>query len=465
MAKTSYEVRNKILLVATLSSFLAPFMGSALNLAIPDLGKDLNDNVLMLNWVITSFLLVSAAFLLPFGRLADMYGRRRIFLFGLGGFALSSCLCGLANSLSLLLVFRFLQGLGATAIFSTGMAILTAAFPAEQRGRVLGLNAAAVYVGLTIGPVMGGYITHFLGWRSIFFLVFLIGGLAMWVAYQWLPDDWAPPPEGSRYDFTGAIIIALSIMALIYGTSTITTDVIGPWIAGAGCLGLVGFVRHQSRVESPLLDIRALKGNVTFVFANLAALINYMATFSTGYLLSLYLQIVRNLGPGEAGTILLIQPLVMAMLSPLAGKLSDRFQPRIVSSVGMLITAVGQIILFTINDVTPLVFIAANLLLLGVGFALFASPNTNAVMSSVKRGDYGVASSTLGTMRLVGQALSMGIVSFLFAYYLGKARITPAMAPELLVSIKVAYAVFAILCVLGTFAALARGGKQVSRGQ
>lgn len=454
------QTRNRILLVATLTAFLTPFMGSAINLAIPAIGQDLNGNAIMLNWIVTSFLLVSAAFLLPFGRLADMRGRKRIFVIGIGIFGVASFFCGAAHSMIWLLLARIIQGLGATMMFSTGMALVTAAFPPHERGKVLGLNAAAVYVGLSAGPVLGGFLTHYLSWRSIFYMVAVWAIFVIWASLIWLPDDRQSAGD-ERYDTLGAILISISLLAIIYGASSLHTLSLGPAVTIAGLAGLALFVLQEFRTPYPLLNIKVLASNTTFALSNVAALINYSATFSTGYLLSLYLQLVRGFGAQSAGTLLLIQPLLMALVSPIAGRLSDRLQPRVVSSVGMAVTAVGLIILATIRQGTEIWIIASVLLLQGLGFALFASPNTNAVMSSVDRRYYGVASSTIGTMRLVGQALSMAIVSFIFAANLGQAKITPAVAPELLTSARSAFVVFAVMCVIGIFCSLARG--KVSR--
>ncbi len=450
------KTRNRILLVATLSAFLTPFMGSSINLAIPAIGQDLHGNAIMLNWIVTSFLLVSAAFLLPFGRLADMYGRKRIYVAGIGIFGAASFLCALSSSLDILLLARVLQGLGATMMFATGMALLTAAFPPQERGRVLGINAAMVYVGLSAGPIVGGFLTHYLGWRSIFYMVGLWSVLVIWAAQAWMPDDRHPVGE-ERYDTLGALLVAVSLIALIYGTSSLYTVSVAPAVAIAGVAGLAVFAFREFRAPHPLLNVRVLATNAAFAFSNLAALINYSATFSITYLLSLYLQVVRGYGAQAAGLLLLIQPLIMALLSPLTGRLSDRLQPRLVSSVGMAVTTIGLLLLSTIRSETDIRIIVGILVLQGIGFALFASPNTNAVMSSVDRKDYGIASSTLGTMRLVGQALSMAIVSFIFAAHLGKARITPEVAPELITSTNLAFMVFAALCFLGIFCSLARG--------
>lgn len=453
---------NRILLVCTMAAFATPFMGSSLNLAIPAIGRELEGNLVQLNWVVTSFLLASASLLLPFGRLADLSGRRRVFQWGLGLFAVSSLLCGLAPSIGVLLVFRCLQGMGGAMMFATGMAIVTASFPVHMRGRVLGINSATVYIGLALGPVLGGFLTHWLGWRSIFLLIGLLVLLLVFAARRWIPDD-SRHLDIDHYDIIGAVLITLSLVLITYGSSNLTRSTAGPWILAVGIAGLFLFVWQEMKVPYPILDLKLVAGNRVFAFSNLAAFINYCATYAVNYLLSLYMQMVRGFNPQEAGSILLVQPVVMALISPLAGRLSDRISPRLLASTGMGVTAAGMAMLATVSVNTSINIIIVYLILLGLGFGLFASPNNNAVMSSVEKRFYGIASSTLGTMRLVGQAFSMAIVNFVFAHFLGYIKITPAMAKGLMTSNHIAFMIFAGLCILGIPASLARG--KVHRGR
>jgi MFS family permease len=220
---------------------------------------------------------------------------------------------------------------------------------------------------------------------------------------------------------------------------------------------MIAFVRWETKVEYPVLNISLFGNNRVFAFSNLAALINYSATSAISFLLSLYLQYTKGLTPQDAGLILVSQPVVMAIFSPLAGRLSDKIEPRIVASAGMTLTVVGLLLFTFLNSTTDLAFIIFSLVLLGFGFALFSSPNTNAVMSSVEKRFYGVASATLGTMRLTGQMLSMGIAMLVFALYLGRAQITPEKYPAFLTSTKTAFIIFAVLCFGGIFASLSRG--------
>jgi EmrB/QacA subfamily drug resistance transporter len=394
-------------------------------------------------------------FLVPFGRIADIYGRKKIFTGGVIIYTLSSLLAAISTSAAMLISFRVLQGIGGAMIFGTGVAILTSVFPPGDRGRALGINAAAVYIGLSLGPPAGGFLTEHFGWRSVFLTnVFL--GLIIIIAIIWgLKGEWRGA-KGEKVDFTGAIIYSLALVAVMYGFSLLPA-MIGGVLIITGVLGILGFIRWEMRVESPLLNISLFRNNSVFTFSNLAALINYSATSATGFLLSLYLQYVKGVGPEHAGLILVSQPVVMAVLSPLAGRLSDRVEPRLLASIGMALTTLGLVLLAFLNQDTGFGFILTSLIILGSGFGLFSSPNTNAVMSSVEKKFYGVASGTLGTMRLIGQMLSLGIAMLLFALYLGQVQITPEYYPLFVKSIRTAFIIFAVLCFGGIFASLARG--------
>jgi len=447
--------RSAVLSVTATSSFLTPLMGSAVNLALPALGRRFAMDAVSLAWVSTAYLLSAAAFLVPFGRLADIYGRKKVFLCGVAILFLTSLLCGLAPSAPLLIAFRVLQGIGGAMIFGTGVAILTSVYPREERGKALGINTASVYLGLSMGPFLGGLVTHHLGWRYVFFmnlpLCLFIIVLVLWK----LKGDWAGA-RGERMDITGSLIYSLSITSLIYGLSRMPS-LIGTTLAGAGIIGFLGFILLEARSKSPVLDVSLFRFNRVFAMSNLAALINYAATFAVGFLMSLYLQYVKGLSPQAAGIVMVSQPAVQTIFSPIAGRLSDRIEPRIVSSVGMGITALGLFLMAFVNQLTPMIFVIGILSLLGLGFALFASPNTNAVMSSVEMRFYGVASGTLGTMRLVGNMLSMAAVMLLFALIIGKTQITPDNTGLFLASARAAFLLFSGVCALGIIPSMVRG--------
>lgn len=443
------------LFVTTVTSFLTPLMGSALNLALPAIGKEFGLDAVTLGWIPTAYLLAAAIFLIPFGRLGDIYGRKRIYASGVVLYTVSSLLCGLAPSAAGLIGLRVAQGLGASMVFSTAMAILTSATPADMRGRVIGINTASVYAGLTCGPVVGGFLTQHHGWRSVFFLNVPLGIIILAVLLWKLRDEWAEA-RGERFDIPGSVLFGVSLVALIWGLSRL------PGAAGIACVagglaGLAGFVVWQTRVRSPLVDVGLFRRNRVFGFSNLATLINYATTSAVGFLVSLYLQTIKDFSPRDAGLVMLSQPVIMALFSPLAGRLSDRIEPGIVSSAGMTFCVTGLAMFAFIGSGTSIGFIVAALVVMGLGFALFSAPNTNAIMSSVEKKTYGVASATLSTMRLTGQMLSMGLTMMIFALRIGRVEIEPPRYPAFVGAARIVFVMFAALCFAGIFASLVRG--------
>jgi MFS family permease len=430
-------------------------MASAINIALPSIGREFTLDAIALGWVATSYLLATAVFLVPFGKIADTYGRKRVFVYGVAVYSLSSLLSALSFSPSLLIFSRVVQGLGGAMIFGTSVAILTAAYPEKERGRVLGVNVAAVYTGLSAGPFLGGFLTQGLGWRSIFAIAFLLGcATLLWSSRRLAADDTGRGRV--PFDWPGSFLYAVALVAIMHGLPRLPS--IPGWSAVAAGVGaLWGFNIRESRAGDPILNMALFRRNTVFAFSNLAALINYSATSAVGFLVSLYLQSVRDLTPQQTGLVLVSQPLVMAVFSPLAGRLSDRIEPRIVASLGMGLTIPCLLLLAGAGAGSPVLLLVLILSVLGLGFALFSSPNTNAIMSSVDRRTYGVAASTLATMRLTGQMLSMGIAMLILSVNMGPARITPDNYPAFLASLRIAFVVFAILCAGGVFASLARG--------
>ena len=442
-----------ILAVTSVSAFVVPFMGAAMNIALPAIAEEFAFGAVTLTWVTMAYLLASAMLLLPFGRMADIFGRRRCFLIGTAAFTLFSGLAALATTGSWLIAGRVLQGIGGAMAFPTSVAILTEAFPREQRGKALGINVTSVYLGLSLGPVLGGLLVHMWGWRSILWVNVPLGLVILALAVAHLPQD--TPHSASRVDVVGSVLFSLALGLLVYGFSRAATG-LGQALIGLALLGFAGFGRWELRAREPMLDLRMFAANRLFLFSNLAALINYSATAAVGLFLSLYLQHVKGLTPLAAGSILLVQPAIMAMLSAYAGALSDRISPRYLASAGMAATAAGLLPMAWIDAATPLGWIVADLVLLGLGFAFFSSPNTNAVMGSVEKRHLGVASATLSTMRQTGQVLSMGLAALVLSLVMGAVQIGPATFPLLLKSIRLIAGIFAGLCVAGVFVSLSR---------
>ena len=447
--------KSIVLFVASLASFLSSVMGSAVNVAIPTIGNEFSVDAVTLSWIPTAFLLGVATFLVPAGRLADIHGRKRVFLIGVCGWTVVSLLCALAPSPILLIAFRGLQGIAGALFFGNSTAIVTSVYPPTERGRALGISVAAVYAGLTVGPSVGGVMTQQLGWRSMFFLNAALGLVIIALILGKMQAEWAEA-RGEKLDLVGSMLFGMALVAIIYGFSALPA-MTGAWLILAGVVALAAFVGWEIRVPNPVLDINLFRRNTVFAFSNLAALINYSATFAITFLLSLYLQYVRGLDPQTAGLVLLAQPATMFLFSPLAGRLSDHVEPRLVASAGMAITTVGLVLLALLNDSSALEYVVLSLVVAGFGFALFSSPNTNAVMSSVERRSLGVASATLSSMRSVGQALSMGMATLIIAVWVGNVQITPRHHAAFSTAFSLAFTIFAALCLVGVFSSLARG--------
>jgi MFS family permease len=355
-----------------------------------------------------------------------------------------------------LIAFRIIQGIGAAFTSTTGPAILVAAFDAKQRGRVLGISVSAVYLGLAIGPFAGGFLTQFAGWRSIFYVSTLLGIITATVTLIFLQRDKTANAQNKEFDFPGAAFYMLGLTAMVYGSSLIP-NTLGWALMAAGALFIFGFWMHENRTSSPILDTRLFTKNRLFRFSNLAALINYSATFAIIFLLSLYLQKVKTLTPREAGTILIAQPIMMAIFSPFAGKLSDKIQPRYLATIGMTMCTIGLAFFTFLNAQTPTWSIVAILLWVGLGFAFFSSPNMNTIMSSVAKSQYGLASGTAATMRVVGQITSMTIATLFFASIIGKVTIENVATETFIFAVKWSFAIFTIISIAGIYFSYDRG--------
>jgi MFS family permease len=325
----------------------------------------------------------------------------------------------------------------------------------------MGINITAVYLGLSAGPVIGGFLTHYFGWRSIFAFLVPFGIAASVLIKTKINAEWADS-KGERFDWPGSLIYGISMLGFMYGFSKLPSST--GWIfLIAGVLMAAVFVIFENRSSNPVFDIRLMLHNRVFAFSGIAALINYSATSATGFFISLYLQYLKGFDARTAGLVMISQPIAMTLLSPLAGKLSDKHNPGVIASMGMGLTAAGLILLCFVTPETPVYAIVALLLLMGIGFGLFSSPNSNAIMSSVEKRYLGVASGVVGTMRMVGQMLSMGIAMMLIALYIGKQTINPSTYPGLISGMRTGFVIFSILSVLGIFASLARN-KTIKNG-
>jgi len=457
--KSTKAIKRSALIIAVLDSFIMPFMGSAVNITLPAIEKELHVDAVLLTWVSTSYLLALAVFMVPFGRIADIYGRKKIFILGILLFTISSILCATSHSIETLLFFRVFQGIGNAIAYAPSTAILLSVYPLRERGKVLGINVAAVYIGLSAGPFLGGILTHYLSWRSVFLSAVPFCMVILFLIFRWLKSEWADA-RGEKFDLTGSFIYAISIVALILGMSSVT-ELRGQWLILVGLVSIFAFIKWELKEKQPVFDVTLFRTNRVFAFSCLAALINYAATYALSFLLSLYLQDIKGLSAQTAGIVLVSQPLIMAGFSPLAGRISDRIEPRIVATLGMIITTIGLFLFSFLEQDTSLGYIIGCLIVLGFGFALFSSPNTNAIMSSVEKRYLGIASGVIGTMRSLGMMVSMGISTVIFSILIGRIQITQEQYPLLMKSIVAAFIIFTAFCFIGIFASMARGKRNI----
>jgi len=452
--KESKEVKRISLISVALASFLTPFIGASLNIALPPIGKDFNLNAVTLGWVANSFLLAAAIFLVPFGRLADIYGRKKVFALGVLTFSGASILAGVSNSATLIIASRTIQGLGGAMIAATTVAILTSVFRPGERGKAFGINVSAVYIGLTLGPFLGGILIQHLGWRSIFFFIALAGLLVSALVVLKLKTEWADA-KGESFDYTGTVLFGLSLFMIMYGFSTLPGKIAIILLIFGGILIAI-FVKHESKIENPVLNVSLFTGNKFFAFSNFAVFFLYSASFAIGFLLSLYLQYVKALSPQTTGLILLSQPLIMALFSPVTGKISDRANPVLIASSGSALVTLGLLSFSFVNGNSSILFIILSLITVGAGYALFSSPNTNALMSSVERKYIGMTSGTLATMRRLGQMTSIAIATLMFSMIIGKNKISAENISLFIKSIRFAFITFTILGIIATVLSLLR---------
>ncbi|MFC2124474.1 MFS transporter [Bacteroidota bacterium] len=441
--------RTAILISITFATFINPFMISALGVALPSIGNDFQVSPGELGLVETSYLMAAIILLLPIGKYADKVGLGRIYISGMAMFLITSLIIGISPSFNFLVGLRFIQGLSIAMLTATGAAILTKAYPTEQRGRVLGINIGSVYVGLSMGPFLGGLITELYGWKSIFLIVAALSLIALVLISRTL--DFKKNKTNSRYNIKSAIQYALLISMIWFGFSYLHKNLFFIVLIIAGIIGFAYFLVHQDRSPNPILDVRLFKTNKAFTMGNSLTFINYASSVAVTFTFSLFLQYVRGLSPKEAGMVLIIQPVVMMVFAPISGRISDRFNPNILVFMGILSCTIGLLFVLTIGTDSPMYLIYILLVFFGLGFALFSSANMNQVMSSVTTKYYGVASSMVGTMRTVGMLTSISIASGIFTLFIGNQQMAPGLEDLFLQGIRLSFIIFILISALGLY--------------
>lgn len=457
MRKKKYtpEQRN-VIFVSVITSFITTFMGSALNLSVPDIEKDFGVSAATVGWVITIYMLTCAALAVPFGRIADMIKRKKILWMGILIFSIASAASMTASNMFMLLSFRVGQGIGASMIFSTNMAILVGAFDESRRGLALGYATSANYMGLSAGPVLGGVLNYNLGWKSVFGAAAAVSAVAFYVALKKLPDEKKQGSHKTSMDWKGNVLYVISIIAMMYGLSGITRSKAGWLILTLGAILMIAFIKTERKSDCPVINVDMFIRNKAYAFSNIAALLNYGAVFSVSYLISIYLQVIMGYSSQIAGLLLIVSPVIMAGLSPVMGRLSDKHSPNVMSAIGMAICAAALFMFAFLPKEGSLTYTVAALTISGLGSSIFSSPNTNAVMASAKKEDYSVASSILATMRSIGHTTGMTVVTVIVAMYMGNSSLTEAEPKILMTAMHTCFFIFGGLCIIGIFMALRR---------
>ncbi|RBP70161.1 MFS transporter [Alkalibaculum bacchi] len=448
-----------ILIISILGALWTPFITTSVNIALPHMGTYLKIGSSLVNWITSSTILAIAMFTLPMGKLSDMIGRKKLMLIGAIISTISTFMCALSQSIYFLLVFRVLQGIGCAMISTAVVSIVCAAYPPNERGKALGINAACVYIGLSAGPIIGGGILSFTSWRGIFLFPIPLGLLLIFLLIKVFRTDDIIDKSQSKFDLKGTGLYGISIFLIIFSLSNLLLRNWSKYTLILGILMLCTFVYFESKVSFPIIDIKLMKGNRVLIFSSLAALINYSSTYAISYLMSLYLQVAQWIEPGTVGLILLTQPAIQATLSPFAGRLSDKISSQVLASIGMCVITLVLFGFSLFNQNTPIALVVFLLALVGAGFAFFSSPNTNSIMSSVDKTHHGVASGILGTSRTVGQSFSMSLTALITSIFMGNEQIGTETILQFIQSFKVTFAILAFLCLLGVFASLARGKK------
>jgi EmrB/QacA subfamily drug resistance transporter len=459
-----------ILLITCMGSMMAPLDSTIVSVSLPVMTSDLSMSSQSAIWIPTAYLVSLAVLLLTMGRLSDIRGRKKIFIAGFGIFVLGSLLCSLALDGNQLIGFRVLQGIGAACIAATATAIVTDTFPPKERGKALGINAMAVYIGLSLGPALGGLLTGIAGWRSIFWINIPIGVVVILLAWRFVKDT-GEVRRQERLDIPGVLLFSVGLTSLLisltlgeqYGWTS--AAIIGLILLAATALIFFVVVEHR-KGQAAMLDTSLVTGNRLFAAANFSALLNYAAYFSIAFMLSYYMQEILGYAILYTGFVLLVMPLSMAVLSPISGWASDRIGSRLLASAGMAIIAMGLLFMSTLTTSSDVLYISLGLLVIGIGMGLFSSPNTSAVMGCVERRRLGVASGTLSTMRFVGQAVSLAIMGAIIASVAGPDFIasltvgtanSAVSADAFVRGMDAVFLVGAAIAAVGTVTSLARG--------
>jgi len=443
------ENKNLLLLICTVLSFFTVFAVNAVNIVIPSIAVEFGMSNIVQNWVTIIFLLIVAVLSVPAGQISGKYGLKKVTNFNIILFIIISIVNVIVTSSEQFLACRFILGISLAFINVTSMAMIVNVFPPEERGKALGINITGVYVGLSLSPVIGGILNFNLGWRSVvlFGVPFLFVILALLLTR--IDDEWSSF-ENIPLDLKGSLAYGIGIVLFMYGFTVLNTQ-LGIILTILGVIILVIFALIELRQDYPVFDIRFFK-NHKFLSANFASLCAYLATYAVTTILNYHLQYIKGFDSQTAGIILLVAPLCQVVLAPIAGRLSDKFVPQILAAIGMALGTISLFLFSSLDSATSMEFLIISMIIYGVGFGLFSPPNTNVIMGSVPPKDTSVASAAVATMRTVGQAMSMGILTLVFAFVMGDVPIIEQYYPMLVQSCQLTCLICVVLCIASVFA-------------
>lgn len=447
--------RKLVLFAVCMGSFLAPISLATVNIALPAIAEYLQADAVLVSWMPMTFLLSNIIFLLPMGKLSDSYGRKRLFLLGLITISLSSILASTAGSIEWLLLYRAIQGLGASMLFGAGLAIITSVYPANERGVPLGINSASIYIGLTIAPLLGGWATEFFGWRSVFLVQIPIALIPILLFLFRVKGEWRKK-ENESFDWTGSILFTFWAITFVYGMAGLPEwqNIIS---LVASVPVMLVFIMHQAKNPHPLIRVQIFRENRIFSFSLAASSFLYGSSYPIAFLMSLFLQFILGMSPVDAGKYLLVQALSMTVIAPVAGRLSDIFEPRFIATGGCLLVSGGFLLLGNLSYNTPGIQVIIAMAMLGLGMGLFSSPNNNAVMSSVEHHELGMASASVNLARVNGNLVGMSIVTLIVHSIMGNNPITPDQFDGLLKTVNIAMLLSMSYAFIAAMLSLARG--------
>jgi len=441
--------KNRILVVSLTAAFITTFMGSALTVCVPHIGSEYGVGAAQVGYIVTVYLLACGALAIPMGKTADVTDRNIIMKGGLLVFAAGSAGGVAVNSMGLLLLSRLVQAVGAAMVFSTNNAILSEAFEGAERRKVLGMSAGATYLGMAAGPVMGGLLAYYFNWKANFLFAAVVSVVAFFICAR--GRSGALMKTHAKWDIKGILLYIAGLSGLLYGISTLGEGKVGVVLTAAAVALLFLFARHEKNTDNPLLNVSELAENKPLLRANIAAMINYGSVFAMNYLLSLYLQVAKEMNSSEAGFVLVAMPLTLALVSVICGRFKGGKCNLAV--IGALITAVAMGGCYFIDENRTIFYIIAILLAAGAGQGLFAVTNLNTVMGAADRENYGVTSALYSSARSVGNTLAMAVVTVIISIYLGNLPVSET-SPILMVEIlKKCFFVMTIWCALGIFMA------------